>query len=624
MTYVKLMKNRFAFILPAYFAAFCSAYFGAYLLRFEFAIPEFFQQVFWISLPFVIITKLLICQWTGEWHRTFRHASMSDIVSLAIASAWITLSLLAVNLLGATQTVPRSVILIDAVLTMLLLGSMRMAIRAYVEVIRPKIRGGEHVPTLIVGTRQESIGLTKMLQAGKNSQRHDYQAVGFVEDDAQPRSKVCGLPVYSLNNGWKQIIESTGARQVLIPAETSGKRVRALLHECLKLNVKVNVIPSVDEIVDGRFKLAIRDVTVSDLLRREPNVLDMDGIRDVITGRVVLVTGAAGSIGSELCRQIRMLKPSRLILVDQSESGMFYIERELQAKRNANVELKFVVADIVDEQAMSHIMQEHQPQIIFHAAAYKHVPLMEDNPRAAIVNNIIGTRTVIDVANRHGVERLVMISTDKAVRPTSVMGASKLIAEKYLQAKAATTSTKMVAVRFGNVLNSVGSVVPIFKQQIQSGGPITVTHPDMERFFMTIPEAVQLVLQAGAIGESGDVLILDMGEPVKIVDLAKDMIALSGLRYPDDIEIAFSGTRPGEKLTEELFYASECGAKKVHDRIYTGSSEAPPHIVSMIHEIEHLEEAALATNADMLKALQELVAGFSDTEWVPARLKVAA
>jgi FlaA1/EpsC-like NDP-sugar epimerase len=313
-----------------------------------------------------------------------------------------------------------------------------------------------------------------------------------------------------------------------------------------------------------------------------------------------------------------------MILVDQSESGMFYIERELQAKRNANVDLEYIVADIVDEPAMSRIMEEHRPHIIFHAAAYKHVPLMEDNPRAAIINNIVGTRTVIDVAARHGVERFVMISTDKAVRPTSVMGASKLIAEKYLQAKAATCPMRMVAVRFGNVLNSVGSVVPIFKQQIQAGGPITVTHPDMERFFMTIPEAVQLVLQAGTIGETGDVLILDMGEPVKIVDLAKDMIALSGLRYPDDIDIAFTGTRPGEKLTEELFYASECGAKKVHDRIYTGSAEDRPHIVSMIHEIDRLEESAQGRNVEMLEALRDVVAGLSDAAWVPSRLQSAA
>ncbi len=618
------MKHRFALILPAYFVAFCAAYYAAYLLRFEFAIPRSYEIIFWATLPFLLVMKLVICHFTGEWNRTFRHASMSDIVSLGFATLWITLSLMAVNIFGATRIVPRSVILIDAVLTMLILGSMRMAIRTYVEVLRPKWRGGVNVPTLIVGTRQESIGLVKTLQAGKTSQRHDYQAVGFVDETDKQRSRVCGLPVYSMSDGWRSIIQTTGATQVLIPADTSGKRVRELLHECLKLDVKVNVIPSVDELVDGRFKLAIRDVTVSDLLRRDPNVLDMDVIRDIITGRVVLVTGAAGSIGSELCRQIRTFRPSRMILVDQSESGMFYVERELQAKRGGVVELKYIVADIVDEQAMSQIMEEHQPQVIFHAAAYKHVPLMEDNPRAAIINNIVGTRNVIDVANRYGVERLVMISTDKAVRPTSVMGASKLIAEKYLQAKAAATSTRMVAVRFGNVLNSAGSVVPIFKQQIQAGGPITVTHPDMERFFMTIPEAVQLVLQAGAIGESGDVLILDMGEPVKIVDLAKDMIALSGLRYPDDVDIAFTGTRPGEKLTEELFYASECGAKKVHDRIYTGSAEDRPHIVSMIHEIERLAESALGSNVDMLRTLQDVVAGFSDADWIPARLKSAA
>ena len=338
----------------------------------------------------------------------------------------------------------------------------------------------------------------------------------------------------------------------------------------------------------------------------------------------VLVTGGAGSIGSELCRQIRSLKPTSLIIVDQSEIGVFTIEQEFRASRPDQVELHFVMADILDEGTMSRVMEQHRPEIIFHAAAYKHVPLMEDNPQAAVLNNVMGTKAVVDLADRFDVERFVMISTDKAVRPTSVMGATKLIAEKYLQSVAAESLTKFVAVRFGNVLNSVGSVVPTFRRQIEEGGPVTVTHPDMTRFFMTIPEAVQLVLQAGAIGRSGDVLILDMGEPVKIVDLARDLILLSGLRYPDDIDITFTGMRPGEKLYEELFYASESGAKKVHEKIYTGSAENVPPLTAVIADIRRLEQAAYGERDHMLETLQDVVATYSDSEWVPSRLKAAA
>src|SRR5690606_14475772 len=304
----------------------------------------------------------------------------------------------------------------------------------------------------------------------------------------------------------------------------------------------------------------------SDLLRRDANDLDMASIRDYVSGRRVMVTGAAGSIASELCRQIRSFAPSALILLDQSEFGIFTMEQEFAQAEPDDVELQYVMADIVDEATVDRAMREHQPEIIFHAAAYKHVPLMEDNPQAAVLNNVLGTKTLVDLADRHGILRFVMISTDKAVRPTSVMGATKLLAEKYLQSVAATSGTTFCAVRFGNVLNSAGSVVPTFRKQIEAGGPITVTHPEMTRFFMTIPEAVQLVLQAGAIGHSGEVLILDMGEPVKIVDLAKDLILMSGLKYPDDIDIVFTGMRPGEKLYEELFYAHESGAKKVHDK----------------------------------------------------------
>ena len=372
--------------------------------------------------------------------------------------------------------------------------------------------------------------------------------------------------------------------------------------------MKAHVIPAINEIVDGRVKLSIRDVTISDLLRREPTQLDMDEIAKYITDKIVLVSGAAGSIGSELCRQILDFNPTKLILVDQSEFGVFQIEQEFTAKPVEDVELVYAIADVNDQATLSRIFSEHQPDLVFHAAAYKHVPLMEENPQIAIRNNVLGTKSVVDLADRFGVERFVLISTDKAVRPTSVMGSTKLVAEKYLQAVAANSKTQFITVRFGNVLNSAGSVVPTFRRQILAGGPVTVTHPDMTRFFMTIPEAVQLVLQAGAVGESGQVLILDMGEPVKIFDLARDMINLSGLRYPDDVDIVFTGLRPGEKMYEELFYGNEKHAQKVHAKIFCALRE-PISLATIKSEINRLEKVIHASRTDAKKALESVIAG---------------
>jgi len=359
-------------------------------------------------------------------------------------------------------------------------------------------------------------------------------------------------------------------------------------------------------------------------LRREPAQLDMAGIRGCVSGRCVLVTGAAGSIGSELCRQILALQPKSLVLIDQSESGIFAMEQEFASYPETQIALHYLIADVEDKQSMARAMNVHRPQLMFHAAAYKHVPLMESNPQEAIRNNVLGTKNVVDLADKFGVERFVLISTDKAVRPSNIMGATKLVAEKYLQAIADSSSTSFITVRFGNVLNSVGSVVPTFRRQILAGGPISVTHPDMVRYFMTIPEAVQLVLQAGAIGSSGDVLILDMGKPVKIVDLAKDMIGLSGLKCPDDIEIVFTGIRPGEKLYEELFYGSEEGDKQVHEKIFCASRNGV-RIHDVHRHIDRLETALQAGNQKSAAVLHEIVAHYvTEDSILDSALKPAA
>lgn len=620
------MRHRLAVILPASLLIYSISYVLAYLLRFEFE-PSPARWALWSStLPFVLVVKFLSAWIWREYPRSLRFMTVGDVLVIAATSGTSAMVLWLGNFLWeASQDIPRSIICIDACLTFLLVGGFRASYRLTREVMGPYLRRRGRKKTLIYGVGQPSVSIVRMLNA-TSTIRQGFCPVGFVADQQPQQSLIGGLKVHALSpeTPLSEIVRRTKARQLLIPGNTPGRIVRELLRDCLSEGIKVHVIPTVDDVVDGRYKLAARDVTVSDLLRREPNQLDMAAIQEYVTGKRVLVTGGAGSIGSELCRQILALRPEMLIVYDQSEYGMFCIEREFAARSHPKSRIRYIVADVLDENALSQTMQSFQPQLVFHAAAYKHVPLMEDNPQSAVTNNILGTKAVADAAAKSGVERFVLISTDKAVRPTSVMGASKLIAEKYVQALSQTSQTKFITVRFGNVLNSMGSVVPTFRKQIEQGGPITVTHPEMKRFFMTIPEAVQLVLQAGAIGPSGGVLILDMGEPVRIVDLAKDMIMLSGLKYPDDIDIVFTGMRPGEKLYEELFYSSESGARKIHEKIYCGDSETALPLPAVLSDIRYLEEAAADSRKASLHAFQEVVAKYSDTEWVPSRLAKAA
>lgn len=564
------MWRRLLLLLPIYVCLYASAFYLATVLRFDFAVPQWAWNRFWICLPIVVGIKSIILILSREWKRRHRYTTLNDAVHSGICVLVSTALLMIVfRILPYGYATPRSTLLIDAALSVLAVAGLRATLRWYGARIPNGLRNRVRHRTLIYAG--ESVAATMLRTL--NSSTSEFRVVGFYDHGAgEHQQMIGGVPVYGKARPLVQVAWELKAKHILLPASTPGRTVRELLTQCCEANLTAHVIPTVDELVQGRYKLSVRDVTISDLLRREPNQLDMESIRSYVEQRKVMVTGAAGSIGSELCRQIRELSPDVLVLVDQSESGIFAIEQEFRDLPENNVQLIYLIADITDSLSMSTIFKEQQPEIVFHAAAYKHVPLMEHNPREAIRNNVLGTKNIVDLADQHGVERFVLISTDKAVRPTSLMGASKLAAEKYLQAMAGRSRTQFITVRFGNVLNSAGSVVPTFRRQIEQGGPITVTHPEMQRYFMTIPEAVQLVLQAGAIGESGDVLILDMGEPVKIVDLARDMIMLSGLRCPDDIDIVFTGMRPGEKLYEELFYETEIGAERVHKKIFRGSS----------------------------------------------------
>ena len=602
------MRYRLITALPVYTGIYAASLTAAFLLRFDFQLTADVWDTLLTVIPYVLLIKIVVFLGGNEWRRYHRYTTMSDlayILGLRTIGSVLTFGFFLTGV--APQSPPRSVLLIDWVLTLLGTILLRAAVRTVREQLTRYLKPTDRKRTLVYGADAAAVSILRALHASAS----EHEIVSFLDPvGSSERTLIGGVPVINFRGKLKSIVTRFNAKHLFIPGCVSGRTVRDLIQLCQEAGVRVHVIPAINEIVDGRVKLSIRDVTISDLLRREPTRLDMDEIASYITDKVVLVSGGAGSIGSELCRQVLEFHPSKLILVDQSEFGVFQVEQEFTAKSVQNVELRYVIADVNDQATLSRVFSEHQPDLVFHAAAYKHVPLMEENPQIAIRNNVLGTKSVVDLADRFGVERFVLISTDKAVRPTSVMGSTKLVAEKYLQAVAATSKTQFITVRFGNVLNSAGSVVPTFRRQILAGGPLTVTHPEMTRFFMTIPEAVQLVLQAGAVGQSGQVLILDMGEPVKIMDLARDMISLSGLRYPEDIDIVFTGLRPGEKMYEELFYGDEKHAQKVHAKIFCAEREPIP-LATIKLELNRLEKVVHASQAEARKTLGEVVEGFT-------------
>jgi FlaA1/EpsC-like NDP-sugar epimerase len=425
-----------------------------------------------------------------------------------------------------------------------------------------------------------------------------------------------GLPVLGSPLRAPQIAVRMDAKEVLvISGALTGKQLRQLMEDCAQVDVMLKVIPAMEELLSGDYSFQIRDVDIDDLLRREPVQLSGEAIGTLLADRTVLVTGAGGSIGSEICRQVLRFRPRRLVLVERAENNLFLIDQELR-RLKTETELFPCIADITDGARMDQILGAHQPAVVFHAAAHKHVPMMEDNPGEAIKNNVLGTKQLVELADRHAVQEFVMISTDKAVNPTSVMGVSKQIAERYVHAFSEVASTKFVVVRFGNVLASAGSVVPIFQEQIRRGGPITVTHPEIERYFMTIPEASQLVLQAAAMGKGGEIFVLDMGESVRIVDLAQDLVRLSGLE-PDDIEIVFTGLRPGEKLYEELYFDDEEMLPTPHPKLFV-AYHRPYHLPEVNRLIDALRPIVHQPTAVISQQLQELIPEFCPPVAAPA------
>jgi FlaA1/EpsC-like NDP-sugar epimerase len=582
----------------------------AFLLRFDFRLPTYLREWFLTSIAIVLVVKPLVFLASGLHKTLWRYASIHDAVRIfkIVTVASLASSFLVV-LFYDFKFFPRSVFLLDWVFLIGLIGVSRLMWRLYRECHIPRQNKSGH-KTLIVGAGEAGNMLLKEIRRMSSC---TYDIVGFVDDDPEKqRMRLNGVPVLGPVDHLKSLVRKHSVENVIfaIPSARS-EIIRKVMGCCEREKIHYKTLPSLTDIIDGQISVAhIKDVEIEDLLGRDPVVLDMEGIRKYLTGKRVLVSGAAGSIGGEICRQVAKFKPAKLILIDNAETPLFHIDRELGQKFP---ELKIIpiLCDIRRREKISMIFQEFKPEVVFHAAAYKHVPMMEYNPIEAVSNNIEGTKVLADAAHRVAVDSFVMISTDKAVNPTNVMGASKRVAEIYIQALAKTSFTKFTTVRFGNVLGSNGSVIPLFKEQIKNGGPVTVTDPSVIRYFMTIPEACQLVLQAGCLGKGGDIFVLDMGEPVLILDLAKELIRLSGLVPNKDIDIVFTGLRPGEKLFEELLLDGE-GIKPTNHQKIRVLAAVELDFEAISTEINHLLRKSRNMNlTDIMQSLQELVPEFS-------------
>jgi len=501
---------------------------------------------------------------------------------------------------------PRSVFILDWVLCVGFVSGIRFLSRLFRERFRP-IRQHKSKKILIIGAGEAGLLVLRELRRNVS-----LDIIGFIDDDITKKGMhIHGRKILGGKRDIKNVVDKYGVEEIIIAMPSAkGEVIRDIISFCQAPNVKIKIVPGFQEILSGELEIKVKDVQPEDLLGRESVRINKEEIENYVQNKVVLITGAGGSIGSETTRQIAQFAPKQLILLDYNENDIYFLQREL---KNAipHLDLKTIIADFKDISVLKHTFFKYRPQIVFHAAAFKHVPLMEENPASAIKNNIIGTRNVIYASEHYGVESFVLISSDKAVNPTSVMGATKRIAEMILQAKAKRSRTKFIAVRFGNVLGSKGSVVPLFKKQIEEEKRVTVTHPEAKRYFMSVKEAVQLVLQASTIGKGGEVFILDMGEQIKIVDLARNLINLSRLKSGEDIQVEFIGLRPGEKLYEETLFDIEKDQATKHEKIFiTKPNEFNIHkLRKQIKELERL--AILMDNAKVIEKLKEIVPSFN-------------
>ena len=608
------MRNRHLLLLDA--ASLVVAPVIAFAVRFEdFSwLGENLRMV----LPYIFLAgplRLAVFYNLGMYRRLWRQASIGELKQILVAGGVAALFAAAIGLwlMPASQItpsrVPFSVVFIDAFLTTAAIALPRLLARTMRLKNRRRRRDDPGRPALIVGAGDTAKLVAKELIANP---RLGFEPIGFVDDDLTKQNHMLlELPIMGTLSAIKGIIEQHGVSELIIAMPSArGDVVRKVVRAGLDCGIPTLTVPSLPELITAKTNGAsLREVEIQDLLRREPVETDLAAVAELATGETVLITGAGGSIGSELCRQIARLAPSRIVLLGHGENSIFDVLHELTITF-PDVSMMPVIADVRDRKRVAAIFTVYKPHAVFHAAAHKHVPLMEDNVIEAITNNVFGTLNVVDAALEAGCEHFVFISTDKAVRPTSVMGATKRIAELIVQRAASKHDRNFVSVRFGNVLGSRGSVVPTFLRQIRAGGPVTVTHPEMQRYFMTIPEAVQLVLQAGALGRGGEVFLLDMGEPIRIVEIATDLIRLSGLTVGRDIEIKFTGMRPGEKLYEEMFFSAENVITTDHPKVLRARNGILPE--GIMRRIEALVHAAEAEHPDeeLRQLLRNLVPDF--------------
>ena len=634
-----VLRHRLITNLVIHNVLFTIALLMAYLVRFDAGWPgeglqeEWFYTYFLPSLPFFLVVKSLIFSRMRLFRGWWQYASLRDVASILIAS-WMFL-LVAVVVVVVFVSIPqwlgrrvvfgysRGVLVLDFMATVFVVCVARLGVRLYHEEMRPV--SGEGVRrVLVIGAGNAAENLLREIHRMRVER---YRVIGLVDDDPTKKGIfIHGVPVLGTTDDIKDICEEEKVDEILIavPSATQ-KELRRIIEMCRGTKLQFQTLPSMDDLIGGRVTVSqIRKVEIEDLLGREAVELDSEAVGRFVNERRVLISGAGGSIGAEMCRQACVFAPAELILVEQAENNLFEITNELR-RSFPDIKISPTICDIYDRQRVMAVFRSDRPEVVIHAAAHKHVPLMEQNACEAVKNNIFGTKNMADASCEYGVDEFVLISTDKAVNPSSIMGCTKRVAEIYTQALNGREGwkTQFKSVRFGNVLGSAGSVVPVFERQIREGGPVTVTHPEMTRYFMTIPEAAQLVLQAAANGQGGQIFLLDMGEPVKIVDLARDMITLSGLRVGEDVDITFTGVRPGEKLFEELRTEGEDLAPTVHPKVKIWKQRPIEwgRIQESLKELQALVNSL--SRQEIVLVLRKLVSEFQPPDGEPAAQRPA-
>lgn len=554
----------------------CISFVLAYTVRFN-ASLNFDQESLYYQLPFIAIISFISFLIVGSYKGIIRHTGPRDAFNIFIGVSLLSIISLCIVLFNnlfdifPSFTIPKSILIIHHLLSLVILIISRYIFKAFFEIISAELSDITNV--LIYGAGDA--GLISYGAINRDS-KNKYEIIGFIDDDEKKiGKKINQIKIYNGKALNEEFINNKRIDEVIISIQNiKPEKLLYLTDNLLKLGVKVKIVPPLSKWIDGDLEAnQIKNIKIEDLLDRKPISIDNPIVQRDVNNKVILVTGAAGSIGSEISRQLSLYKYKQLVLIDQAESALYDLQQEFVQKNNTNI--TSIVADVRDKKRMSEIFKKHKPEKVFHAAAYKHVPLMEDSPYEAVKINIGGTKIIADLSIKHNVERFVMVSTDKAVNPTNVMGATKRVAEMYVSSLSNSTdhNTKFTITRFGNVLGSNGSVIPLFKKQIKNGGPLTVTHKDITRYFMTIPEACCLVLEAGTMGNGGEIYIFDMGKSVKIYEIAKRMIHLSGLKFPEDIDIKITGLRPGEKLYEELLASGENTSPTYHEKIMIAKNQ---------------------------------------------------